>query len=529
MGLSYRILDAWLREDLFGVVSNARLEAPAGSTGQWLRSEPIPGEAWYLPVRRATQLQEWQSREDWLFVERGGELRRVAEPSELVELMLPLVDEPQALLEELQSTLEHESLIRPLRGAIAPVGPLWSDWLLSYDGVASLQDHPLYPLARAKVGLSDDDLRRYAPEFAPRFELRWLGVAPQSVQRLGELPAWWPTASQLGLPPGSFPVPVHPHTAVRLELPEEASWATESFLEVSPTLSVRTVALSQWPEFHLKLPLFMRSLSYKNLRKVKPDTLHDGAAVQNLLHSVLARHPELSQRVLLTDEGVGLSVDERADLACIVRRYPVEQLEGCRLLPTAALAAPLPDGSTVLESLGPAFAEEYARLTLHLHLTLWCLYGIALESNQQNTVVVVEPDGGVRLLLKDNDAARIYSEWTRTQVAVPEFRDPCLTVSDWESLASMFITITLQLNLQPFVPEQRLAALLEEVLNDLPAEAVRRSRVRELLVQAPHHPVKRLWSAGTLFSKGRTGAADINKYYGATAPNWLRENCLVPR
>ena len=35
-------------------------------------------------------------------------------------------------------------------------------------------------------------------------------------------------------------------------------------------------------------------------------------------------------------------------------------------------------------------------------------------------------------------------------------------------------------------------------------------------------PVKAMLTAGTLLSKQRSGAADINKFYSYTGPNYLR-------
>ena len=52
-----------------------------------------------------------------------------------------------------------------------------------------------------------------------------------------------------------------------------------------------------------------------------------------------------------------------------------------------------------------------------------------------------------------------------------------------------------------------------------PAE-VRLLRARTL--EAARLPGKSMLTAGTLRDKARTGAADINKYYGVTGPNYLR-------
>eukprot|EP00481_Brizalina_sp_1-RS-2013_P002759 TRINITY_DN7323_c0_g1_i1.p1 TRINITY_DN7323_c0_g1~~TRINITY_DN7323_c0_g1_i1.p1 ORF type:complete len:103 (+),score=2.20 TRINITY_DN7323_c0_g1_i1:125-433(+) len=54
-------------------------------------------------------------------------------------------------------------------------------------------------------------------------------------------------------------------------------------LEVTPTLSVRTVVVNQAPQIHIKVPLIMRSLGTKNIRLIKPSTLYDGHWFERLL------------------------------------------------------------------------------------------------------------------------------------------------------------------------------------------------------------------------------------------------------
>lgn len=493
MALSYlmtRLLDTFLREDCWGL-------GEPQVDGSWLRLELSDGRIWTVPVESSAQLQSWRSQHPFL-IEEG---RRIEDPREFARRLAPLVDEPEALLQEVDCALDHLKLTGQAQrewfaqGPQEPPGGAAS--LLYHDRLASFLDHPYYPTARAKLGFTAEDLRRYAPEFGSTFELEWLSVLRSSLtHQMGVLPPWWPPASE----PERVLVPVHPHTRPMLE---EHRWE-RSQIPVTPTLSVRTVALTEHPEYHLKLPLFMRSLSHKNIRRIKPATLADGHAVQTRLKTLLG--PDY----LLTDESVGFAVDGRADLGCLVRRYPA--LGDCQVLPVASLNAQTPPGGTVLESLGPDFLHRYLKLTLRLHVPLWVNHGIALESNQQNTLIVRGPDQSVRLLLKDNDAARCMGRHG--------LQDPCMEVDDWLPIAQLFITITLQLNVLPFLEDPALLrGLLEGVLAELPPDKVRESRVREYLLDTPWHPVKHLFAAGTLFNKTRTGAADINKHYGMGAPN----------
>ncbi|HVT69708.1 MAG TPA: IucA/IucC family protein, partial [Trebonia sp.] len=56
-------------------------------------------------------------------------------------------------------------------------------------------------------------------------------------------------------------------------------------------------------------------------------------------------------------------------------------------------------------------------------------------------------------------------------------------------------------------------------LSPHPAAALLRARV----LDAERLTGKSMLSAGTLTDKWHTGAADINKFYGTTGPNYLRE------
>jgi hypothetical protein len=53
---------------------------------------------------------------------------------------------------------------------------------------------------------------------------------------------------------------------------------------------------------------------------------------------------------------------------------------------------------------------------------------------------------------------------------------------------------------------------------DWPATAVLRARV----LDADRLPGKSMVTAGTLVAKARTGASDINKFYGTSGPNYLK-------
>ncbi|MCM2331504.1 MAG: IucA/IucC family siderophore biosynthesis protein, partial [Pseudomonas sagittaria] len=122
-----------------------------------------------------------------------------------------------------------------------------------------------------------------------------------------------------------------------------------------------------------------------------------------------------------------------------------------------------------------------------------------------------------------------------------ELRDERIRVDGARPLAEMFCTITLQLNLiAPLeaIAESGLASRealysrlrerLRACLEALAVAGVAVDEARHFLLDSPRLPVKYLLSAGSLFSKARSGAADINKFYGYSAANFLQDAAPCP-
>lgn len=580
--LCRRVVDALLREDVRGCVSRGAVVASSGPEdaalpqalrhGPWLRVGHLGHGVLWLAVEPCRFMQDWRLRALPALWSDGGEIRLLHGLHEILALFRAGLEGEdrefhEAFAEECRVAEEHRTLCEAERArCFASPGedgiadwPGWAASLLRHDRLAAFHDHPFYPTARAKLGLSAADLRAYAPEFRPVFALRWLAV-PRTLHEGAELPEGLrPGFAEVGLdahlPTDRVLLPVHPALwdgaldALLAEsgLSETAIRAPRAWLAVTPTLSVRTVVPLARPDLHLKLPLAMRTLGGRNLRTIKPSTVFDGAAVQGILAAVAGDLPRLAPRLLLTDEDAGATVDGRAFLGFILRRYPKTALEGADLAPVAALAASAPNGRLVLEELaerhygGDALElfDDYLDLTLRLHLTLWLRYGIALESNQQNSIAVFSRDG-LRVLLKDNDAARIHGRFLAARrpdlaARIDAIRDRRIVVADEQPLARMFVTITLQLNIAVLVEVlaaaghadreglyRRVRDATAAVLAELASAGAGVSLARRVLLEAERLPLKYLLRAATLESKARTGAADVNKFYGETAPNFLR-------
>ncbi|GGY11139.1 hypothetical protein GCM10007160_42730 [Litchfieldella qijiaojingensis] len=586
-----RVVDALLREDVQGITRQARVldgAPPALSRldigpltpGPWLEITTLASGTLWLPVTPERFMQRWRYRQGPVVVAGetpGAEVaRELSDAASLIawlsEGLAPEArDYYAAFADECRQAEAQRLACREAQrdyfarcsaqDANACPPAEWSARFAHYDRLASFQDHPYYPTARAKLGFDVEALRRFAPEFQPRFMLRWLAV-PRALCHLSDmaLPDWWPSVERVGLDTRLAHdyrlLPVHPFLwasgldAMLKEagLAETVIKAPLAAVEVQPTLSVRSLMLTEQPTTHIKLPLTIRTLGSRNIRTIKPSTIGDGHRVQCLLGAIAKQDALLAGRLLLTDEQQGAHVAGQPFLGFILRRYP-PAVEDATLVSVAGLVAACPSGAAVYEELAErffdadvrAFLRTYLRLTFDIHLPLWLRYGVALESNQQNSMLLLREGGEMRLLLKDNDAprlnrTRLETRWPALYRLVETLEDQRIWCESPQALEQMFVTITLQLNVAPLI--EHLAAHGHGERAELYGE-VRRAMALSLaampeedgspvtqLLERDFLDAKYLLTAGTLASKASTGAKDINKFYGRTAPNFLKEAAL---
>lgn len=564
--LTLRVLSALLREDVLGLRT---LSAPVHrADGTWLRLDR-DGHALLLPVAEEGFQCEYAARLPLLEVDGAGldtldgvlaALRERAEPQDR--------DGYDAFARECRQTLATMELHDDAQpGVLAALAARYggdpAHWAglgaaLAQDTLAAYLDHPVYPTARGRSGLAEDELAAYAPEFHPSFLLHWFAV-PNGVldlHALEPLPDWWPGPEAIGLPgldaEEYLTVPVHPLTAAgplaqalrEAGLEGVAVPGPTPYLEVVPTLSMRTVAVARDPRCHLKLPLATAILGMRNRRTIKAGVLPDGAAGQRLLETVIGLEPRFAETVLHADEQ-SYAEGGHELLAVLLRRYPAG-LEEAVTVPLASLAALAPGGRLVVDHLADrfydgdplAFYDAFLTLLLDWQTALF-RYGIALESHQQNTSLVFDRADGatrLRLLYKDNDGLRINGlrlNATLGELAPQpkEFDDARIFSDSDRPLTDLFTTITghlctaslaFALSEHGRVPletslgllRQRLAQALDRLGDDGAA-------LRADLLDADRLPVKAMVTAGTLLSKERSGAADINKHY-TSGPNYLQ-------
>ncbi|MDT0494301.1 IucA/IucC family protein [Streptomyces griseus] len=312
-----------------------------------------------------------------------------------------------------------------------PADPAATDLFLTAEQ-SLLLGHPLHPTPKSREGLSEAESRRYSPELHGSFPLHWFAVdrtltATDSAWAEGgavtaeELLA--PHREGLRLPPGTAAVPLHPWQAADLlSRPQIAALQATGLLHDlgphgehwHPTSSIRTV-YRPGARVMLKLSLGVRITNSRreNLRK----ELHRGVEVHRLLSTGLAEHWQRAHpgfdivrdpAWLAVDDPEGAPVtgldvmlrqnpfDPGDDAVCIAgltaqRPRPGQPLMRSRLAEAvAALAArtgrPTADIST-------EWFRRYLDRVVRPVLWLDAHAGVALEAHQQNTLVLLDPDG----------------------------------------------------------------------------------------------------------------------------------------
>ncbi|WP_442819278.1 IucA/IucC family protein [Streptomyces sp. NBC_01236] len=309
---------------------------------------------------------------------------------------------------------------------------------------ALLLGHPLHPTPKGRDGLSEAEARLYSPELRGSFPLHWMAVAPSV---LGADSAWTErgrpvsaeqltarlAGSGLSLPDGfTAALPLHPwqmrearhrtETAALLDAgllqdlgPQGTPWR--------PTSSVRTVYRAGAPAM-LKLSLGLRITNSRreNLRK----ELHRGVEVHRLLRSGLfkqwqAAHPGFD----IVRDPAWLAVNGSdgsplPGLDVMIRHNPFSPTDDACCV--AGLVSPRPhaqpgagnpaQGRPLMRSRlteivtglagrtgrprGAVATEWFLRyLEQVVRPVLWLdsEAGIALEAHQQNTLLLLDPEG----------------------------------------------------------------------------------------------------------------------------------------
>ena len=336
--------------------------------------------------------------------------------------------------------------------------------------------HPWHPNYKTKLGLSTQQVVAFSPEFEARFPVALCALHRGSthVESMSGTPeqwAWWhrhfpQAAAQLidelvrrGLNADDYlPLPVHPwqreqhlHQVFANEIDDKLLILTDIVaFNGHPTMSFRTVVSGSNPHAPMvKLPVALRLTSVQ--RTVSPRSARMGPRVSTLLLNILDREPELKRHVSIVPERIGIHYapqpadDERArHLAALYRDNPLSLLlPGELAIPVGSLFADDAHDHPLLRqwvrlaqgrddaAAMRAFFAEYLAIAVPGLLGMYLLYGIAFEAHQQNSFMVMSPQGRPdRLLLRDFGDIRIDRGTLHARGLDIQLHDPKMTLYD---------------------------------------------------------------------------------------------------
>lgn len=296
------------------------------------------------------------------------------------------------LAAELANSVDNLALARGAQSTPDGGPPaLQRQWTLVDFEQSIVDGHPLHPGCRTRLGLSRDEVQRYAPEHRPVVELRLVDVPPER---------WYGVGPPL--------LTVHPwqfdHVLDRYPFLR----ARSATVAAHPLMSLRTLALAEAPDQHVKTAVNVQMTSA--VRTVSPAAVHNGPLLSRLLADLgqVTVLPEVTAGAVLVD---GQPV---RSLAVLHRRMPA-LAPGEVALPLAALFAPAPaSGRPIVTEIvadgygGDALScvEALAATMLPPLLRLLDL-GVALEAHGQNLLVVIHSGRFRRLLYRDLGGVRI--------------------------------------------------------------------------------------------------------------------------
>lgn len=282
---------------------------------------------------------------------------------------------------------------------------------------ASVLGHPLHPTPKSRIGWTEREAKRFAPELRGSFAPHWFAADRSIISSEGDpeglLAEFAPPA-----PEGTVAIPAHPFQATELiDRPEIRALLDNGSLidlgpsgpEWSPTASVRTVHRVEAPVMlKFSLGLAITNSKRENLRK----ELRRGVEIDSLLDAGLAdrlaeRYPDFS----IVRDPAWLTVDvpghEHSGLELVIRANPFGAAD--RSWCVAGLTAERParglsELARVIENLASStgssrhdiserWCARYFDEVIAPVLWLYSTYGLGLEAHQQNTVVRLDADG----------------------------------------------------------------------------------------------------------------------------------------
>lgn len=373
---------------------------------------------------------------------------------------------------------------------------------LIYSESLAVEGHPLHPLTKTKWGLSELEVKRYAPEFEQSFALRAVLVRKDKVrwtQPKGgtdtELIAH--DAEEIGRVLDSLGSMIPGATRKDYALFIVHPWQYDHILpqmfaeelarkDIVPipysmigiaTLSFRTIALMSGDGRHVKLPVAARATSA--IRTVSPEITVNGPKLSALLRSIWENEGQSLGQAEFVEELAGAFYTDGTEkgsersrhLAYLIRENPRRYMQTEELgFVAASLTSdtPLGDRPFIFDWMevyyGTArlklehaldYIKQYALVLLPPLVRLLQHYGIALEAHMQNTMVCTIDGRVTKVLFRDLGGVRIHSKRLERNKGISLQEEglsgASIFTDDMEEVYSKFIHAVLQNHLGDLV------------------------------------------------------------------------------
>ncbi|WP_019215897.1 IucA/IucC family protein [Legionella tunisiensis] len=342
--------------------------------------------------------------------------------------------------------------------------------------------HPYHPHFRAKMGFSRREVLQYSPEFNAQISLHWCALRKQQIQLTTNqinysefLANQFPKEYNLWQEKLRFkqvdiadyyPIPMHP-------------WQWRNQIQNTFSSLIDKKALILIPHHQLVKP----SMSFRTMMPLRDNACHiefastartdptllststtDNFSFSVWLSQLLHQNQHYQQSLFLAEELAGLSIQKEPfsttqdkQFVLTLRKNPDNFLRPWqKMVPLAALFAqsPLSNLPLLIEIINSSglnpidYFSLYCRQVLTGQLHLLFHYGIALESHQQNTLVIFTDNKPEALVMREQTNALVCINPCYQHVVKPVFHpDSAITTDNLAVLCQQFIEGNLQNNL----------------------------------------------------------------------------------
>ncbi|MEY0481627.1 IucA/IucC family siderophore biosynthesis protein [Providencia rettgeri] len=324
------------------------------------------------------------------------------------------------------------------------------DAALFLDQWGSLEGHPYYPTLKSRPNMSLEDVAALSPEFNATVNLTVMALR-QDMAYVESLPhvesihdwflqrfpivgrQWVKWLKQQGKNPYQWlPLPVHDWHLNHWVKQQATSLIDEEILlidgpqlETKPTMSFRTMLPTDAINTaFIKLPIAVWMTS--EMRSLQAKSIHMGPRISQLIDDILNHEHYFNGKMESLREDVGIHYrhaveqdDSAGRFISVVFRCTNAYEKNDHLLPITVATLftdlpyqPRPIFTELIEKSGltpQQWFNQYATVILTPCISMFLLYGVALEAHQQNTQVLFTVQGiPEKFLIRDYGDGRIF-------------------------------------------------------------------------------------------------------------------------